>query len=270
MLLIPEGMSLTQTYDAPLTVKEKIESEYAVMASTEFVLHGEQYTQKIRITQGAASDGKYAYFSVRRAGADSVGGVIYKYDLETKEKIAVSEEIDFGHGNDLTFDTKNNRLIVCHGLSQSHVLTIVDPETLTVIERIEIKPSGSSISYNPWTNSYAMGEGYKIDFMDADFNLIKSVSRKDYDQQGYVNQGMGSDQNFIYFPVSYSDKTQNLLVVFDWEGNQVKEIPLPEEHESQSIFVVGDTYYITFYHNGKDAGTYLHELSFEIIYRNRG
>jgi hypothetical protein len=244
-----------------------LQSNCRVMASTEFVLHGEQFTQKIRIAQGAASDGKYAYFSVRRAGTDGVGGVIYKYDLETHEKIAVSEEIAFGHGNDLTYDTKNNRLIVAHGLSENHILTIVDPETLTVIERVQIKPSGSAISYNPWTDSYAMSEGNKIDFMDADFNLTKTVSRKDYAVQGYVNQGMGSDEHYIYLPLSYEDKSKNLILVFDWEGNQVKEIALPEEHESESFFVVGDTYYITFYHNDKDAGTYLHKVSFNLYYK---
>jgi sugar lactone lactonase YvrE len=132
------------------------------------------------------------------------------------------------------------------------------------------KPSGSSISYNPWTNSYAMGEGYKIDFMDANFKLIKSVSRKDYDQQGYVNQGMGSDRDFIYLPVSYSDKTKNMIIVFDWQGNQIKEVPLPEPNETESICVVGDTYYVTFYHNGQAPySTYLHELTFEIIYEDR-
>jgi glutamine cyclotransferase len=252
--------------ETALSVPEMMASDYAVSASSEFVLHGEQYTQKIRITQGAASDGKYAYFSVRRAGADSVGGVIYKYDLKTHEKVAVSEEINFGHGNDLTFDTKNNRLIVAHGLAESHFLTIVDPETLTVIERVEIGPSGSSISYNPYTNTYAMGEGYKVDYMDENFNLIKTFSRRDYDQSGYVNQGMGSDEHYLYFPVSHSTKTKNLIIVFDWNGNQIKEVSLPEQHESQSIFTVGDDYYITFYHNGKDAGTYLHKLTFTLMY----
>ena len=257
---------LSLNRETALSVPEMMASDYAVSASSEFVLHGEQYTQKIRITQGAASDGKYAYFSVRRAGADSVGGVIYKYDLKTHEKVAVSEEINFGHGNDLTFDTKNNRLIVAHGLAESHFLTIVDPETLTVIERVEIVPSGSSISYNPHTNTYAMGEGYKVDYMDENFNLIKTFSRRDYDQSGYVNQGMGSDEHYLYFPVSHSNKTKNLIIVFDWNGNQIKEVSLPEQHESQSIFTVGDDYYITFYHNGKDAGTYLHKLTFTLMY----
>ena len=265
-LRISDAAVLREDRQSALSVGEMLKSSGKMTASTEFVLHGEQYTQKIRIAQGAASDGKYVYFSVRRAGADSVGGVIYKYDLETHEKIAVSEELAFGHGNDLTFDTKHNRLIVAHGLKENHYLTIVDPETLAVIEKVEIGPSGSSISYNPWLDCYAMGEGYKIDFMDANFNLIKSVTRKDYDQQGYVNQGMGSDQHYIYLPLSYSDKTKNLIAVFDWEGNQVKEIPLPEEHESESFFVVGDDYYITFYHNGKDAGTYLHKVSFTLTY----
>jgi hypothetical protein len=266
-LRFPDGMVLSETREAALTVREMMGGIHPVVASSEFVLHGEQYSQKIRIAQGAASDGKYAYFSVRRAGTDGVGGVIYKYDLETKEKVAVSEEIAFGHGNDLTFDTKNNRLIVAHGLKENHILTMIDPETLTVIESVKIKPSGSSISYNPWTDSYAMGEGGKIDFMDAEFKLTKNVSRKDYAMQGYVNQGMGSDEHYIYFPLSYEDKTENLIVVFDWTGKQIRTIELPEEHESESIFVVGDRYYITFYHSGKDAGTYLHELTFTLEYR---
>jgi sugar lactone lactonase YvrE len=68
-------------------------------------------------------------------------------------------------------------------------------------------------------------------------------------------------------PLSYEDKTENLIVVFDWTGKQIRTIELPEEHESESIFVVGDRYYITFYHSSKDAGTYLHELTFTLEYR---
>jgi hypothetical protein len=112
-----------------------------------------------------------------------------------------------------------------------------------------------------------MGEGDKIDFMDAEFNRTKTVTRKDYAVSGYVNQGMGSDEHYIYFPLSYDEKTENLIVVFDWAGNQVKAIALPEEHESESIFVVGDTYYITFFRSAQDAGTYLHTLTFALKYR---
>ena len=265
-LRVSDDLVLTESREAAMSVGEMMASEHSVVASSEFVLHGEQFTKKIRITQGAASDGKYAYFSVRRAGTDGVGGVIYKYDLTTHEKIAVSEEIAFGHGNDLTYDTKNNRIVISHGLSENHVLTMVDPETLTVIERIEITPSGSSISYNPWTDSYAMGEGNKIEYMDAEFNLTKRIYRTDYATQSYVNQGMGSDKDYIYLPLSHSTKEKNMIVVFDWEGNPVKEVPLPEPHESESFFVVGDSYYITFYHNGQDAGTYLHRVTFTLSY----
>ena len=57
---------------------------------------------------------------------------------------------------------------------------------------------------------------------------------------------MGSDEKYIYFPMSSSDS--NFIVVYDWEGNFVDQLLLDFAWESESVFWVNDTYYIAFNH----------------------
>jgi len=52
---------------------------------------------------------------------------------------------------------------------------------------------------------------------DSDFKVLKAYHRSD--KTGYTAQGMGSDDDFIYFPMS--GHKDNILVVYDWNGNYV-------------------------------------------------
>lgn len=63
---------------------------------------------------------------------------------------------------------------------------------------------------------------------------------------GYTTRGATSDENFIYF-VLYN---QNVITVYDWDGNFVTLIKLTVDGEPENLSVVDDTIYVATGHAG--------------------
>lgn len=260
-LIFSDNDTVTVTYDAPLTVKELISTGYAITAKTEKVMHCPAYSTNIRVAQGAASDGTYAYFVIRHV--DDLGAVIYKHRLDDGERVAQSEVIQVGHGNDATFDTKHNRLVIAHGGDQGKMLTMVDPDTLKVVEVINIPAGSGAITYSVEKDRYAISQGGStLHYLTSDFKLIESFKRTG--NENYVPQGMGSDEDYIYFPMS--GERDNVLAVYDWAGQYVTTVTVPDKFESESFFWVNGQYYIAYYRGASDSGAYLYRVNFRIVY----
>ena len=173
--------------------------------------------------------------------------------------VAVSKVLQLGHGNDMTYDAKNNRLVVAHGHSEGQILTLVDPDTLALIKNVNIPRGSGAITYSVAKDRYAISQGgTSLHFLDGDFTWIASYTRTD--STGYTAQGMGSDEDYVYFPMSGSK--DNVLVVYNWEGKYITTIQIPVSHESESMFWVNDTYYIAYNTNGEAV----YETVFEIVY----
>ena len=64
-------------------------------------------TKEYVVAQGCCSDGKYIYGVIRKS--DDSGVIIRKHKLSDGSYVATSEELFLGHGNDLTYDAKNDR-----------------------------------------------------------------------------------------------------------------------------------------------------------------
>ncbi|MBR6708935.1 MAG: hypothetical protein IKL84_04585, partial [Clostridia bacterium] len=115
-LTFSDADEITVTLDGKPGIADLLSRRITVYADSIPLMFSPGYSDDIRVSQGAASDGTYAYFVVRHV--DDKGAVVYKHHLDTGELVAHSEVLQLGHGNDATFDTKNNRLVVAHGLSQ--------------------------------------------------------------------------------------------------------------------------------------------------------
>ena len=180
---------------------------------------------------------------------DSADGeaIITKHDLKKGYVVKRSEPIYVFHGNDMTYDSARNLLYIVHGSSEGKILTTVDPETLEVVSQsVNIKKGAGAITYSPERDVFAISQGGKtLHFMDSELKVTKSITREVLD---YTAQGMGSDEDFIYFPMSpKGDNKDNILVVYDWSGNYVTTIHLDTDRESESMFVVDGEYYVSFY-----------------------
>ena len=212
-----------------------------------------------RVGQGACSDGTYVYF-ILKPSADGEA-IITKYNLKTGAFVKRSQPIYVFHGNDMTFDTARNLIYVSHGSSEGKILTTVDPDTLEVVtQSVSIKKGSGAITYSPERDAFAISQGgTSLHFLNNELKVQKSLSREALD---YTAQGMGSDEDYIYFPMSpKNDNHDNVLVVYDWDGNYVTTIHMPTDWESESMFVVDGVYYVSFYHGD---GARLFELEITV------
>ena len=211
------------------------------------------------IGQGAASDGTYAYFVLRKKQADQDYCIVTKHLLSTGEKVAESEPIYLLHGDNMTYNSKKDILVVSHCSSpETDIAKTIDPKTLTVVEQtVKLPCSFAAIAYNAEKNIYAASTGNKhMYFLDEDFNLLGDVATR-Y-ATGYTSQGMGGDNVYLYQPVSGDE--DNLLIVTTWGGINICEVRLAIKGESESMFVVDGVYYVAFYK--KKDGAVLYRLDF--------
>ena len=212
--------------------------------------------QDMYVAQGAATDGKYAYFLLR--SKDELRSVICKYDMDTREKVAVSEPFYAGHGNDMTYDSARGQLFVVHGQSEGLILTVVDAGTLEVKTlKFVIDYGAGAITYSQKRNAFCVSQGGStLHYLDSDFKrtLYKDRPRS----KNYTPQGMGSDEDYVFFPMSGAK--DNILEVYDWEGNSAGTVKINMSEESESMFWTGGSYYVNFY-AGRN-GAVLYKLDF--------
>ena len=206
------------------------------------------------VAQGAASDGKHVYFTMK-GGEDSNHDshcIVYKYTLSPFEQVAFSEDFNGHHANDMAFDTKNKRVLVVNGTGASSQLTALDAETLEV-STIKTSLGIGGMTYNPKRNVYGITQGgKKYQIADENFVTTKDFGRSDGMVNTYTAQGMGSDDSYVYFPMSPKSGggTDNILCTYDWEGKHVADLHIDLNMESESMFYAGGRYYVNFYSSG--------------------
>ena len=255
-LRFDEADNMTVTQATPFSLAEMIKGGYRISVDSVKIAHTQKQGQ-YGIGQGSASDGTYVYFVLRNS--NDTGSVITKHRMDDGSFVAVSEVLQLGHGNDMTYDAKNHRLVVAHGQSEGKILTLVNADTLALIRDINIPEGSGAITYSVAKDRYAISQGGStLHILDSDFKWVASYRRSD--KTGYTAQGMGSDEDFVYFPMS--GKTDNVLVVYDWNGKYITTINVPMSHESESMFWVGGKYYIAY----NTSGEACYETTFEIIF----
>lgn len=243
-LIIPDNLSISESYDDPQMIARLLNHGY-----TDFTLTTEKVMNcagegQIKIAQGAASDGTHVYFVLRNSSDNQA--MVFKYDM-TGKQVAKSAVFNGGHCNDMTLNTRTSKLYVAHGSAAPKKLTPVAAKDLAVGTTTEISVGTGAITYNAPRNCYAVSQGGKSLYLcDAGFKKVQSYSRTD--ETGYTAQGMGSDDHYVYFPMSSSK--DNVLVTYDWNGRYVATLKIALSLESESMFYAAGNYYVNFHSGG--------------------
>ena len=210
------------------------------------------------ILQGGclSDDGKYYYCALITAGGGNEKGIIQKYsigsisDFSSWGYISSSSELAISHGNDMQYF--NGKIYVCNTNTIPNEILVINPNSLTIENTINIDYGATAITYNKKLNQFITRRKTErgiFDFYDIDFNYIKSteVSGITFD----TVQGIDSDNDYIYELCSHQ-LFGNSIIAYDLKGNFIKRIGsnVMSEIEHMSNF---DNYYITgYYKNGSN------------------
>lgn len=193
--------------------------------------------------QGGGTDGTYGYFIMVTSGNSAVAmSTIYKIDLETWEIVKTSKPLHMYHANDLAYDSKHHRLVVSHCDLVPDQVSIVDPDTLELMEVKTIPQKHFSIAYNAERGMYVVGKSrtYDLVLLNDDFDPVKLLPGED----GHIKQGLECDPEYIYF--FQTGVRNNWIFVYDWDGNFWGKIRVPMVGESENLFVWNDGFIAAF------------------------
>lgn len=230
------------------TVSLDAAKEYTTAHTKEYDIPA---TDASRIMQGGGTDGKHMYFcmikSVSNTDTEVQDGYVYKYDMMTGKLVAKSEKMDLGHGNDIAYNPYENKLYISNCMPQASVLEVLDADTLEHVGEVRLRMNVYAVDYEPTRRVYVLGvSGQGISILDESFNVSRDYIPSGISLPGKpaanTTQGCCADENYIYY-VQYK---QNVIRVFDWSGNFVKEIDLsiPETTEPENISVIGNMIFV--------------------------
>jgi len=262
---LPIGLEVKKEVDASsIDFAEAMRSGKTVCADFEIVF---KYPQKDGFTaaQGSATDGKYAYVIMKDSKSESreIDRVV-KIDMATWEVVLESETMTLDHANDMTYDPVNNILIVTN--MYENLVSIINPEDLTLIEQ-------KKLPYGSWATGYVDGAGQYaflaygtpsgLVITDTSFNPIRSSALAS--SEGYIGQGMDADANFAYVPLSpNAGKSDNVIQIYDIKtGEYLGNVSVATKMESESMFHVGDDFYMHFNNVGSKIAILEFYISFE-------
>lgn len=263
-LNLPIGTEVIYTSEALDTIEGIIRSQHPIAA---YVENNRNLSARDGFTaaQGAATDGTYFYNVLKKKNGEKETDIIVKSLVSDFSEVLVSAEMPLDHANDMAYDSKRNLLVIPNMLGK--VITRIDPETLTVHSTVDTSLPGTpwAIAYNASRDCYVVAAG-GICITDENFNIkykfpTVSSSKKQ------TGQGMDADDHFIYMPLSPSSdeggNQYNVIMVYDWDGNFVREIPLNITIESETILHYEDRYYMNFNVSG---GGRVCDFGFAVLY----
>lgn len=221
------------------------------------------------VLQGSATDGKYNYYAMYSKTTQIAK--ILKLSAKTHKKVKLSKALAIGHGNDMTYDPSNKRLLVLHSYVTPWRISFVDPKKLKVTGYIDIKPKQlkktdfyeaapaniqkeirevagyTGIGYSKSRKQYVL----RISKTGHLLILNKKLEPVNYlrvKQFSELNQGINSTANFVYASESKAGE-YNIVAVYDWDGNYLYKVKIPSIYEIEGIYHNSYGTYVGFYHS---------------------
>ncbi len=203
------------------------------------------------VAQGVCTDGEYVYF-VQKNRKDTQARV-YKYRMSDWTFVEKTKIFNGGHCNDLVWDP-GRRMVIClrGGVNPDfkEETIAINPETMEVSEGPRVPEGATAIDYNPVLDRFVTRHGVHLCQRNPSMEIILRTERTD--NNNMLSQGMGSDDEYFYFPMSpIRGEIYNVLLVYDWAtGSYQGSLHLPIIYESESMFEHDGIYYVVFYHRG--------------------
>ena len=190
------------------------------------------------VVQGGCTDGTYAYSLLVSSGNQK--GRILKSRVGTGTVIAKSKVINICHGNGMTLNTKERKLVIVGRESRRNQLTIVNADNLADVSYVNVNYSNSGywnntagnglscISYIPKYDCYValQRKTHELLVLDKYFRVIGQAGTTITAKYPGVYQAMDADERYVYLLLSYHSSRQpyNIILVLDWNSENLLEV----------------------------------------------
>jgi hypothetical protein len=198
------------------------------------------------VLEGGGTDGKYAYYAMINKSTKPETSYVYKYDIETWELVATSKSLPTAHTNDITYDSKNNRLVVSYCANKEGTtmsasgIVFLNPDDLSFIEYIDAPTISRALDYIPEKNQYVLAAGYTFYITDENFNTISSFK---CGYQQLTTQGLCTDGKYIYDPRWKSGAKYQTITINTLDGEFIGAVPAYNiDGEPENIFRDGNSF----------------------------
>lgn len=231
-----------------------------IMTNNEFIMRSTNCAKLSKIRTMRSTD-KYwmqsmCYISSEDAlvicyvNLNTLENSIEKINYTTMNRISIKNNLNYNHVNDITYNSKTNKLYVLPMFeknSPNNRNVIYELNSSTFVKEREIyvgtdtKTSIDAIAYNSTQNHFYVAMGHEILTLNSSFEII---SKFEFNfQEGFVFQSIEYYKERIF--VSYTGK----IDVYDVTGTYLKYIATGEGVEAEGIaaidknkFVLGKVY----------------------------
>ncbi|MBO5702377.1 MAG: hypothetical protein J6S71_08060 [Clostridia bacterium] len=263
-IALPIGFEKKQEFkSSDFDIAKALREGKTVCADFKLVFHYPGI-EGFRVSQGSATDGKYAYVAMKDGSGAAEVDKIVKIDMATWDVVAVSETFPLDHANDITYDPVKKQLIVVNMLSNT--VSLIDAETLAFIDATALTFGTWGAGYVDGASQYAFlahGTPSGLVITDTDFKPIRSSPLAD--STGYVGQGMDADSKYAYVPLSPSSgKNDNIIQIYDiTTGEYLGIVSVATKMESESMFHANGKQYMHFNSQGSQIAELEYYIRFE-------
>ena len=218
--------------------------------------------------QGATAGKGYGYFTLYNR--DNNYAKIVKVKLSEMSVIKVSAPLNIKHANEITYNGRNNTIVVANSDPVPKRLSVIDANTLTLRyhktitmprkvkgmskkQRKKFKGVGA-IAYNEKQNCYIcrMRKTNDLLFLNASFKPIKRVKQKSK-ISGLLYQGIDTYKDCIMVCLSFKGKKKyNVVTVYNMKGKKKARFTMGAgvpQLELETVFHDGNQFYAGFYSN---------------------
>ena len=224
---------------------------------------------------GACANDGYGYFTLYNRSVEKCK--IVKVDLADMDVVKVSKPLPVYHANNLTFNTKKNLIVATCCKVKGKRAVFIDPETLMVKYKKDIKLKASkkipksvvrsykgftAIAYNEKHDCYVgrLRGNNNVIIFNGNMKPVKYVVLKDK-KTWLLNQGMESVGNYIYDVRSFKGSHKyNSVTIHTMSGRYVGKMNFKygkaPGRELECIFHDGDQFYAGFYCTTSQAHDY--------------
>ncbi len=231
---------------------------------------------RYRFLQGSCTDGTYGYFLLEDYAYNGKCALI-KFRLSDWKVVKKRAGLALGHGNDITYNKKKNRMIVAHNATGStggaRKISYVKPTSLKVVSTASLDTEIYSIAYDAGGDRYVCGVsgGRKMVVKDARFATVREFDLLPMDS--YTRQGIDCSSTYIYVVQSNMNSGKTRILMYDWNGWYVATVRFSGQREAESMFHVGKRVVLS-YNSSSYNGGQVYETAFmnyyQVCYRPGG